>query len=103
LLRALRETLGADSTLYNFNAYSDNKALFQYRMHTLPAEISDNLGTSTLLAAWNAAIYVGQIEDERLEAAIARGTYLASTRRVLRKYGGLWFNNETFVISRARG
>jgi hypothetical protein len=72
-------------------------------MHTLPAEITESLGTSTLLAAWNAAIYVGQIEDERLEAAIGRGTYLHSTRRVLRKYGGLWFNNEAFVISRGRG
>lgn len=102
LLRALREALGTDAARYNFNAYSDNKALFQYRMHTLPAEITENLGTSTLLAAWNAAIYVGQIEDERLEAAIARGTYLNSTRRVLRKYGGLWFNNEVFVVSRSR-
>jgi hypothetical protein len=102
LLRSLKEALGPDSGSYNFNAYSDNRALFQYRMHALPAEVTENLGTSTLLAAWNAAIYVGQIEDERLEAAIARGTYLNSTRRVLRKYGGLWFNNESFVVSRGR-
>lgn len=101
LLRVLREELSASATEYNLNAYSDNKAMFQYRMHTLPAEITENLGTSTLLAAWNAAIYVGQIEDERLEAALARGTYLESTRRVLKKYGGLWFNNESFVISRS--
>ncbi|MGH8244951.1 MAG: hypothetical protein ACREUU_00805, partial [Gammaproteobacteria bacterium] len=84
LLRVLKEQLGGDAGLYNFNAYSDNKALFQYRMHTLPAEINENLGTSTLLAAWNAAIYVGQVEDEKLEAAIARGTYLNSTRKVLK-------------------
>ena len=35
-------------------------------MHTLPSEIGDRIGTSTLFAAWNAAIYVNQIEDERL-------------------------------------
>ncbi|MBI2970097.1 MAG: hypothetical protein HYY36_05100 [Gammaproteobacteria bacterium] len=102
LLRALKEQLGRDASTYNFNAYSDNKALFQYRMHTLPAEINQNLGTSTLLAAWNAAIYVGQVEDEKLETAIARGTYLNSTRKVLRKHGGLWFNDECFVVSRSR-
>jgi hypothetical protein len=102
LLRVLKQELGPEATRYNLNAYSDNKAMFQYRMHTLPAEITENLGTSTLLAAWNAAIYVGQIEDERLEAALARGSYLDSTRRVLRKYGGLWFNNECFVVSRGR-
>ena len=102
LLRTLKEQLGGDSDLYNFNVYSDNRVLFQYRMHTLPAEINESLGTSTLLAAWNAAIYVGQIEDEKLETAIARGTYLDSTRKVLKKHGGLWFNNECFVVSRSR-
>jgi len=102
LLRVLKEELGKTAGEYNLHAYSDNKAMFQYRMHTLPAEITENLGTSTLLAAWNAAIYVGQIEDERLELALARGRYLQSTRRVLKKYGGLWFNNESFVVSRGR-
>ncbi|MBI2993496.1 MAG: hypothetical protein HYY48_04875 [Gammaproteobacteria bacterium] len=102
LLRALKEQLGGDSDLYNFNVYSDNRALFQYRMHTLPTEINESLGSSTLLAAWNATIYVGQVEDDKLEAAIARGTYLNSTRMVLKKHGGLWFNNECFVVSRSR-
>jgi len=32
--------------------------LFRYEMHTLPSEISESIGTSTLFAAWNAAIYV---------------------------------------------
>ena len=36
-------------------------------MHTLPSEIGDRIGTSTLFAAWNAVIYVNQIEDERLD------------------------------------
>ena len=69
-------------------------------MHTLPSEIGDRIGTSTLFAAWNAAIYVNQIEDERLDAVVATGSYLEATQSVLQKHGGLWFNDETFVVSR---
>ena len=57
---------------------------------------------SIWLAAWNAAIYVAQIEDERLRAAMADGRYLEATREVLQKHGGLWFQNESYVISRHR-
>ena len=39
--------------------------------------------TSTLLAAWNAATYVAQIEDERLTAAMGNTAYLDATRAVL--------------------
>ena len=35
-------------------------------MHTLPSEVSESIGTSTAFAAWNAAIYVAQVEDDRL-------------------------------------
>ncbi len=71
-------------------------------MHTLPSEISETIGTSTLFAAWNAAIYVAQIEDERLSEAISSGAYLDATKKVLRKHGGLWFWDESYVISRKR-
>ena len=49
-------------------------------MHTLPAEVGDRIGTSMLFAAWNAAIYVNQIEDERLGEVVANGTYLEATQ-----------------------
>jgi hypothetical protein len=55
-----------------------------------------------LLAAWNAATYVAQIEDERLEEVIAENDYLDATRSVLNEYNGLWFNDESFVVSRRR-
>ena len=45
---------------------------FRYEMHTLPSEISASIGTSTLFAAWNAAIYVAQIDDARLSEVAAR-------------------------------
>ena len=76
--------------------------LFRYDMHTLPSEISESIGTSTLFAAWNAAIYVAQVEDDRLADVVSRGTYVDATRDVLRKHGGLWFYDESFVISRRR-
>lgn len=100
LLDVLRQQLGAEVSNYEFQASSDSDAIISYRMHTLPDEIQSNIGTSTLFAAWNAAVYVAQIEDERLEPALASGEYLQVTERVLRKYGGLWFNDEVFVVSR---
>jgi hypothetical protein len=45
---------------------------------------------------------VGQVEDDRLTEAVQSGRYLAATGAVLHKYGGLWFNDESFVISRHR-
>jgi hypothetical protein len=55
-----------------------------------------------LLAAWNAAIYVAQVEDDRLAEVVADGGYLDVTREVLREHGGLWFYDESYVISRRR-
>ena len=67
LLRAVKAELGPAGRDLNFNAYADARSLFRYDMHTLPSEIGESIGTSTLFAAWNAAIYVAQIEDQRLE------------------------------------
>ena len=73
-------------------------------MHTLPSELdTGGIGTSTLLAAWNAATYVAQIEDDRLEDVIHDGSYLDATREVLEERGGLWFFDESYVVSRRRG
>ena len=103
LLKALKAEIGKSRRDLNYNAYSDRRAIFRYDMHTLPTEIEDsNIGTSTLFAAWNAAIYVAQIEDARLEGVVADGSYLNATRDVLSTYGGLWFYDESFVVSRRR-
>ena len=83
LLAALRDELGRDARNYTLTARPDDKAVFRYHMHTLPSEIGDRIGTSTLFAAWNAAIYVNQIEDERLDAVIAGNNYLEATQSVL--------------------
>jgi hypothetical protein len=103
VLKALKNELSRTNRDLNYNAYSDKRAVFRYDMHTLPSEVGGRgIGTSTLFAAWNAAIYVAQIEDERLEDVITDGSYLEATREVLNQYGGLWFYDESFVVSRRR-
>jgi SAM-dependent methyltransferase len=102
VLKAVKQELGPASRDLNFNAYADNRSLFRYDMHTLPSEISGAIGTSTLFAAWNAAIYVAQVEDDRLAEVVHDGRYLDATSDVLHKHGGLWFFDESFVISRRR-
>ncbi|HEY6254970.1 MAG TPA: hypothetical protein VIY51_04165 [Xanthobacteraceae bacterium] len=102
ILRAVKHELGPYARELNFNAYADNRSLFRHDMHTLPSEISDAIGTSTLLAAWNAAIYVAQVEDDRLAEVVADSRPFEATREVLRERGGLWFFDESYVISRRR-
>jgi hypothetical protein len=102
LLAALKTALGREARDYTLTALSDDKSIFRYEMHTLPSEVSDRIGTSTLFAAWNAAIYVNQIEDERLDAVVATGAYLEATQAILQGYGGLWFNDEAFTVVRKR-
>jgi hypothetical protein len=102
LLAALKTALGREAREFTLTALPDDKSIFRYEMHTLPSEISDRIGTSTLFAAWNAAIYVNQIEDERLDAVVTSGAYLEATQAVLRNHGGLWFNDETFTVVRKR-
>jgi hypothetical protein len=100
LLDALSAELGADGAAYDLANPTDSGALFRYEMHTLPSEISGRIGTSTLFAAWNAVIYVNQIEDERLDDVVASGAYLKATQQALHDHGGLWFNDEAFVVTR---
>jgi hypothetical protein len=102
LLSSLRSELGAQAADFDLTDPPGDAALFQYEMHTLPSEITDRIGTSTLFAAWNAVIYVNQIEDERLDPVVASGAYLEATQEALHEHGGLWFNDEAFVVVRHR-
>jgi hypothetical protein len=83
-----------------FIPYDDARSLFRYYLHTQPTEVERSIGLSTTLAAWNAAVYVAQIAEERVIEAYASGRYLEVTREVLRRHGGLWFQDETFVVAR---
>ncbi|MDZ4366830.1 MAG: hypothetical protein U0987_07375 [Afipia sp.] len=102
LLRAVKYELGSSGRDLNFNAYADNRSIFRYDMEALPNEVTGPIGTSTAFAAWNAAVYVAQVEDDRLDEVTQSGRYLDATREVLRKHNGLWFYDESYVISRRR-
>src|SRR5690606_32465262 len=99
LIKVLRDELGRDARNFNFVAGSDAKSIFRYEMHTLPSEVQQSIGTSTLFAAWNASIYVAQIEDERLEPVILCGAYIRSKANILRNRSCCWLNGESFVGS----
>jgi hypothetical protein len=100
VLRTAKQMLGADGRDMRFADQPDSRAVFRYEMHTLPNELSGSIGTSTLLAAWNAAIYVAQIEDQRVSEAFKGSKFLEATDAVLKERGGLWFYDESYVISR---
>lgn len=102
LIKTMKEMLGDELSKYSFDGFNDDRSLFTYHLHSLPDEISNTIGTSTLLAAWNAAVYVAQIEDDRLNSALRTGEYLEATQRVLQRHGGLWFQDESFVVVKIR-
>jgi len=96
LLEALWETLGDDG----FVTDAEHNSLFRYGMHTMPGAVRGPIATSTLLAAWNAAVYVAQIDDRKVAEAMSGSAYLEATREVLTRHGGLWFIDESFVVIR---
>jgi len=103
LVEATAATMTDVADQFVFDPLNAKNSLFRYDMHTLPDEIGADaaaIGTSTLLAAWNAAIYVAQIDDARVTEAMSGAGYLEATRAVLRRNGELWFNDESYVISR---
>ena len=100
LLRELRSQLGDGHQDLRYLSYPDSRAQFRYLLQLPPTEVGTNISTSTILAAWNAATYVAQIEDERLRPAMSRGDYFEVTSQVLNKYGGLWFIDESFNVAR---
>jgi len=102
IMRRVAEELGPAARDYVFHDTTDAEALFRYDVRTLPTEISEGMpiGSSTLFAAWNAASYVAQIEDERFARAVSNDQYLDATRAVLQRHRGLWFNDEIYMISR---
>jgi hypothetical protein len=45
-------------------------------------------------------VYVAQIEDVRLNEMLQSGDYLQATKNVLQRHGGVWFQDESFVVVR---
>ena len=102
LMQELRSKLEADFPERDFSIDSELSSFFRYSLHVMPNEVTENIGTSTRLAAWNAAVYVAQIDDERITRAMSDGAYLDATAEVVARHGGLWFVDESFVIARRK-
>ena len=100
LIAAMKDALDESHNDLNYDALHDDESLFRYELHALPDEIGESIGTSTLLAAWNAATYVAQIEDDRMVDVLRDGDYLEIARDVLKRHGGLWFEDESFLVTR---
>jgi hypothetical protein len=94
-------TAPGDESLF-FEPLTDEEAIFRYQLHAMSSEIQEHIGTSLIVAAWNAATYVAQIDEARLAEAVSSGRYVQATRDVIQKYHGVWFQDEAFVISRAQ-
>ena len=80
----------------------DGESLFRYEMQVMPAEAQEHIGTSSILAAWNAAAYVAQIDEERMAEAVGSGAYIEAARSVIERRGRVWFQDESYVIRRER-
>lgn len=78
----------------------DSDSIFRYAMRAMAVEAQEHIATPSILAAWNAAAYVAQIEEQRMAGAVASGAYIEATRSVIERRGGVWFNNESYVIRR---
>jgi hypothetical protein len=99
VLAEARRQLGGDSR-YRFPEQTDEEAVFRFTLHTMPSTEQENIGTSSVLAAWNAATYVAQIDEKRLAEAMATGVYLDGTRRTMEKYDEIYWNDESYVIEK---
>ncbi len=83
-----------------FPELAPDDALFRYDLHAMPSEVAEHIGTSSIMAAWNAATYVAQIDERRLAEAVASGAYLDATREVMARHRRIWFNDEAYLITR---
>ncbi len=101
LINALKSALTKHGPQRRYYFDSDTQPSLRYHMHLMPSEISETIGSSTLLAAWNAATYVAQIDDRRITEAMSGNAYLAITKEILEHNGGIWFADESFVLVRS--
>lgn len=99
ILTEVRRQMAPDDTL-RYPDLSDQQSIFRFRLHTMPSVEAEHIGTSSVVAAWNAATYVAQIDEKRLAEATATGGYLDATRRVMEQHGQIWWNDEAYLITR---
>ncbi len=100
LLMAELERQLAGEGRWRFEHHDDANALFTYHLHAMPNEVANRLSMSTAMAAWNAAVYVAQVDDFCISQAMQDNEYMEITNDVVVRNGGLWFQDESFVVVR---
>ena len=99
VIREFRKAVAGQD--FSVSGLTDTNALFRFDMHTLPVLQGEALGTQSLSASFNNAVYFAQVREELAQEAIREGQrYLDITEAVLREHGGLWFVNEAFSVTR---
>ena len=99
--RAIIDRLNESALPIRIESDDDADSLFTYGLHHLPQHSESSIGTSMLIAAWNAAVYVAQVDDERTSDVMRSGAaYIDATEQALEQHDGLWFENESFVVVR---
>ena len=76
------------------------KRIIKCKLRALPTEISEGIATSLIFSAWNASIYVNQMDDEKVMKVEKTKNYEKIVQNVVSKNKGLYFNNEIFVIEK---
>ena len=80
-------------------SFKDKKNI-KCKLRALPNEISGSIATSLIFSAWNAAIYVNQMDDDKVMKAEKKSNYEKVVKNIVAKNKGLYFNNEIFVIEK---
>ena len=76
------------------------KKIIRCKLRALPNEIQGGIATSVIFSAWNAAIYVNQIDDSKVLDEEKNQRYQKIVSSIVNKNNGLYFNNEIFVITK---
>ncbi len=72
----------------------------KYNLRALPEEISNGISTSIIFSAWNASTYVTQMNDKDVLKVEKSFKHIKPTQKIIKKYGGVWFNDELIVIEK---
>jgi len=101
IISELRKSLGKELKELTFSGLTDARSLFRFDMHTLPTMQGNEQRNLSPQGAWSNAVYFAQVKEELVQVAMGEGTrHMEITSDVLREFGGLWFVNETFSITR---
>ena len=77
-----------------------DKKIIKCKLRALPNEWSGSIATSLIFSAWNASIYVNQIDDDKVMKVEKSKNYEDVVLKIVTKNKGLYFNNEIFVIEK---